>query len=469
MSILIRNGRIVTAVDDYYADVLIEGETVTRIGQSLLNRPGAPPPDTVIDASGKLVIPGGIDPHTHFDMPFGGTTSADDFESGTIAAAFGGTTTIIDFAIQSKGRSTLEGLDAWHKKADGKASIDYGFHMIVTDMAVERLPEMARLAEAGITSYKLFMAYPGVLYVDDGTLYRAFRQAGENGTRICMHAENGIVIDEIIREAIADGHTEPRYHALTRPTRMEAEGVHRAIAIAEVAKVPLYIVHLSSEDALDEVKRGRARGVDVQAETCPQYLLLDQTWYDKPNFEGAKWVMTPALREKSNQGALWQGLRFGDLSAVATDHCPFCFTPQKELGRGDFRKIPNGAPGVENRMSLLYSNGVVPGRISLNRFVELTSTAAAKTFGLFPKKGTIAVGSDADIVIFDPNRKEVISASRPHTHHMRVDYSAYEGHEVQGWSEIVLSRGRIVVENGNLSTHGGGRFIARARAGELLR
>lgn len=464
MSILIKNGRVVTAVDDYHADVFIEGETVAAIGRNLPVRP-----DTVIDAAGKLVIPGGIDPHTHLDMPFGGTTSADDFESGTIAAAFGGTTTIVDFAIQQKGRSCQEGLDTWHAKADGKATIDYGFHMIVTDMPVERLPEMTRLAEQGVTSYKLFMAYPGVLYVDDGTLYRAFRQAGENGTRICMHAENGIVIDEIIREAIADGHTEPRWHAKTRPTRMEAEGVHRAVAIAEVARVPLYIVHLSSSDALEEVKRGRNRGVDVQAETCPQYLLLDETWYDRPDFEGAKWVMTPALREKWNQDQLWQGLRFGDLSAVATDHCPFCFKGQKELGVGDFRKIPNGAPGIENRMALMFSNGVGTGRISLNRFVELTSTAAAKTFGLFPKKGTIAVGSDADIVVFDPHRREVISIDRPHTHHMKVDYSAWEGHEVQGWPEIVLSRGRVVCENGKLRTTGGGRFVPRARVGELLR
>lgn len=464
MSVLIKNGRIVTAVDDYYADVYVEGETITRIGTNL-----DVVADTVVDASGKLVIPGGIDPHTHLDMPFGGTTSADDFDSGTKAAAFGGTTTIIDFAIQGKGQSTLDGLDVWHHKAHGKATIDYGFHMIVTDMGVDRLSEMNKLAEAGVTSYKLFMAYPGVLYVDDGTLYRTFRQAGENQTRICMHAENGIVIDEIIREAIEAGHREPRWHALTRPTRMEAEGVHRAVAIAEVAKVPLYIVHLSSSDALDEVKRGRNRGVDVQAETCPQYLLLDQSWYDRPNFEGAKWVMTPALRESWNQGALWQGLRFGDLSAVATDHCPFCFKGQKELGREDFRKIPNGAPGVENRMSLVFSGGVLTGRISLNRFVEITSTAAAKTFGLFPKKGTIAVGSDADIVIFDPERREVISKDRPHTHHMKVDYSAWEGHEVQGWTEKVFSRGRLIVDNGELRTEGGGKFVKRARVGELLR
>lgn len=476
MSVLIKNGRIVTASDDYFADVYIEGETVKQIGKDLLVKA-----DTVLDATGKLVIPGGIDPHTHMDMPFGGTTSSDDFDTGTVAAAFGGTTTIIDFAIQTKGKSTLEGLDAWHKKADGKATIDYAFHMIITDMPDERLPEMRRLADDGITSYKLFMAYPGVLYVDDGTLYRTFRQAGENGTRICMHAENGIVIDEIIKAAVTDGKLAPLYHARTRPTRMEAEGVHRAIAIAEVANVPLYIVHLSSADALEQVKIGRMRGVDVQAETCPQYLFLDETHYMKDGFEGAKWVMTPALREKWNQDVLWQGLKFHHLSAVATDHCPFCFNgawkpgdptperPGKELGRESFTKIPNGAPGVENRMALMYHGGVVEGRISLNRFVELTSTSAAKTFGLFPKKGTVAVGSDADIVIFDPNRTETISVKNDRTHHMRVDFSAYEGVTVKGYPDTVLSRGRIIVDKGSLKARGGGRFVKRARAVELLR
>ena len=464
MSILIKNGRIVTATDDYHADVLIDGEKIVMIGRGL-----PVSPDTVIDASDRLVIPGGIDSHTHLDMPFGGTTSADDFESGTIAAAHGGTTSLIDFAIQTKGESTLAGLETWHEKAAGKATIDYGFHMIVTDMEDERLGEMDQLVDEGVTSYKLFMAYPGVLYVDDGTLYRAFRRAGDIGARICMHAENGIVIDEIIKEAIADGKVEPRWHAHTRPTRMEAEGVHRAIAIAEVAKVPLYIVHLSCSDALDEVKRARMRGNDVMAETCPQYLFLDDTYYDREGFEGAKWVMTPALREKWNQDVLWQGLNLGHLANVATDHCPFCMKGQKELGHGDFRKIPNGAPGIENRLSLLYHGGVVEGRLSLNRWVELTSTAAAKTFGLFPKKGTIAIGSDADITIFDPNAKKTISIDDPSTHHMKTDYSAYEGFEIQGWSETVLSRGRVLVEKGELKTKGGGSFLKRARCGELLR
>ncbi len=465
MRTLIKNGRVVTATDDYFADVLVDGETIAQIGKDLSSATA----DQVIDAKDRLVLPGGIDPHTHFDMPFGGTVSADDFETGTLAAAFGGTTTVIDFAIQTKGESTLKGLETWHAKAEGKATIDYAFHMIITDMPYERLPEMRRLRDEGITSYKLFMAYPGVLYVDDGVLYRSFRQAGENGTRICMHAENGIVIDEIIKAAVEDGKVEPKWHALTRPTRMEAEGVHRAIAIAEVARVPLYIVHLSCSDALEEVKRGRARGVDVVAETCPQYLFLDQTIYERDGFEGAKWVMTPALREKWNQDALWQGLKFRDLETIATDHCPFCFKDQKELGKDSFTKIPNGAPGVENRMSLVYDGGVAKGRISLNRFVELTSTAAAKAFGLFPKKGTIAVGSDADIVIFDPERVETISVDNPRTHHMNVDYSAYEGVTVQGFTETVLSRGRVIVRNHKLETKGGGRFVKRAGTGELLR
>ncbi|MEZ0375272.1 MAG: dihydropyrimidinase, partial [Candidatus Sericytochromatia bacterium] len=387
MSLLIKNGRVVTAVDDYHADIFVEGETITLIGKNL-----DLPADEVIDASGKLVIPGGIDPHTHLDMPFGGTYSADDFETGTRAAAHGGTTTIVDFAIQTKGHSTFEALDTWHAKAEGKASIDYGFHMIITDLDDERVGEMKSLADQGVTSYKMFMAYPGVFYVDDGTLYRAMRKAGEDGTIICMHAENGIVIDEIVKRARAEGKTEPKWHALTRPTRMEAEGVHRAISIAEVAGVPVYIVHLSSADALQQVVLARDRGVHAFAETCPQYLFLDSSYYEKENFEGAKYVMTPALREKWNQDELWRGLKFGDLQTIATDHCPFCFKDQKELGRNDFTKIPNGAPGVENRMSLVYNGGVVGNRISLNKFVELTSTNAAKMFGMFPRKGTIAVG-----------------------------------------------------------------------------
>ncbi len=458
MSLLIRNGRVVTAVDDYRADLFVEDETVSLIGRDLEVEA-----DRTIDAAGRLVMPGGVDPHTHMDMPFGGTTSADDFETGTRAAAFGGTTTIVDFAIQTKGQSTLQGLETWHEKAAGKAGIDYGFHMIVTDMEDDRLWEMRRLADEGVTSYKMFMAYPGLLYVDDGTLFRAMRKAGEDGTLVCMHAENGIVIDEIVKLAVASGKTSPKYHALTRPTRMEAEGVHRSIAIAEVAGVPVYIVHLSSADALEQVTLARDRGAQVFAETCPQYLFLDLSRYDQEDFEGAKYVMTPPLREKWNQDHLWRGLGFGDLQSISTDHCPFCFKDQKVLGIDDFSKIPNGAPGVENRLSLVYNGGVAGGRLSVNKFVELTSTAAAKLFGLFPKKGTIAVGSDADLVIFNPDRREVISVNNPHTHHMRVDYNTYEGIEVQGVAEIVISRGRVVVED-NIwhGRSGGGNYIKRA-------
>ena len=463
MSVLIKNGRVITAVDDYFADIFIKNETVTLIGEKLDIEA-----DEVIDASGKYLIPGGLDPHTHLDMPFGGTTSADDFETGTRAAAHGGTTTLIDFAIQSKGHSTLEALDTWHAKADGKTAIDYGFHMIVTDLEDNRVQEMKMLANAGVTSYKLFMAYPGVLYVDDGTIYRAMRKAGEDGTVVCMHAENGIVIDEIVKQALAEGKTEPKYHAITRPTRMEAEGVHRAISIAEVAQVPIYIVHLSSSDALEQVMLARNRGVHAFAETCPQYLFLDDSYYDQEGFEGAKYVMTPALREKWNQDELWKGLKFGDLQSIATDHCPFCFKDQKMLGIDDFSKIPNGGPGVENRMSLVFNGGVNSGRISLNKFVELTSTAAAKTFGLFPKKGTIAVGSDADIVIFDPNRTETISVNNTCTHHMNVDYNTYEGFEVTGFTETVLSRGKVIIDNCEyVGKKGDGHFLKRRLYGGM--
>ena len=457
MSLLIKNGRVITAVDDYKGDIFIENEQVNLIGKNLDVKA-----DRVIDAHNKYVIPGGIDPHTHLDMPFAGTVSADDFETGTRAAAHGGTTTLIDFAIQTKGRSTLEALETWHKKAEGKTAIDYGFHMIITDLEDDRVPEMRILADEGVTSYKLFMAYPGVLYADDATLFRAMRKAGEDGTVICMHAENGIVIDEIVKSALAEGKTGPKWHALTRPTRMEAEGVHRSIAIAEVADVPVYIVHLSSADALEQVVLARDRGAHVFAETCPQYLFLDHSYYEQEGFEGAKYVMTPPLREKWNQKELWRGLQMGDLMSISTDHCPFCFKEQKEMGINDFSKIPNGGPGVENRMSLVFNGGVVEGRISLNRFVELTSTASAKMFGLFPKKGTIAVGSDADIVIFNPDRKETISVNNSVTHHMNVDYNAYEGFEVTGVSETVISRGKIIVDNCEyVGKKGDGQFLKR--------
>ena len=465
MSVLIKNGRVVTAVDDYRADVFVEGETVALIGSGL-ERGLEVAADRIIDATGKLLLPGGIDPHTHMELPFGGTESSDTFETGTRAAAFGGTTSIVDFAVQTRGASTMEGLDTWHAKADGNAAIDYAFHMIVTDLPDERVPELRRLADEGVTSYKLFMAYPGVLLVDDATIFRAMRKAGEDGTLVCMHAENGVVIDELVELALAAGRVEPRYHALTRPTRLEGEGVHRALAIAEVARAPVYIVHLSCHDALTELRRAQERGVMAHAETCLQYLLLDVSAYDEPGFDGAKYVMTPPLREKWNQDELWRGLRGRHLDVVSSDHCPFNLREQKELGRGDFSRIPNGGPGVENRMSLIYHHGVNAGRIDLNRFVELTSTAAARIFGMFPRKGTIAVGSDADIVIFDPEREVTISRDDPHTHHMNVDYSAYEGFRVRGYPETVLSRGRVVVDNGEyIGRPGDGQFIRRGPYG----
>jgi dihydropyrimidinase len=461
MRTLITNGHIVTAVDSYTADILIDGETIALIGKDLAALVGDV--DRTIDATNKLVIPGGIDPHTHMDLPFGGTSSSDDFETGTRAAAFGGTTTIIDFAVQSKGQALNEALDVWFAKAQGKATTDYGFHLICTDLPDERLPELKSLIDQGVSSFKLFMAYPGVFLVDDGTIFKAMSAAGEHGGLICMHAENGVVIDVLVKRALAAGHTAPKYHALTRPTKAEAEGVHRAIAIAEMAGSPVYIVHLSCHDALKEVQHARDLGLPAYAETCPQYLLLDDRLYEQPDFEGAKYVMTPPLRGLENQEQLWRGLRGNDLQVISTDHCPFCMKEQKELGRDDFSKIPNGGPGVEHRMSLIYHHGVAAGRISLNRFVELTSTAAAKIFGLFPRKGTIAVGSEADLVIFDPNREQTISAA---THHMRVDYSAYEGWTVKGVTEVVLSRGNVIVENGEWKGQSGaGQFLKRGTTG----
>jgi dihydropyrimidinase len=459
MRTLIKNGRIITAVDDYQGDILIEGETISLIGRQL-NMDA----DRVIDASGKLVIPGGIDPHVHLELPFGGTSSSDDFRTGTIAAAHGGTTTVIDFAVQYKGQSLIEGLDAWHQKAEGKTAIDYGFHLIVTDLPDARLPELKQvILNEGVPSFKLFMAYPGVFLVDDGTIFKAMLTAGETGGLVCMHAENGVIIDVVVQRALAEGKTAPKYHALTRSPKAEAEGAGRAIAIAEMANAPVYIVHLSCADALKKVREARDLGLPAYAETCPQYLFLDYSYYEQEGFEGAKYVMTPPLREKWHQDELWKGLRMDDLQVVSTDHCPFCFKEQKELGRNDFSKIPNGGPGIEHRVSLIYNGGVVGGRINLNRFVEIVSTAPAKMFGLFPKKGTIAVGSDADIVIFDPHQEVTLSAK---THHMNVDYSAYEGMKIKGVSEVVLSRGKVIIENGRyLGAPGEGRFIKRSTFG----
>lgn len=452
MKTLIKNGRVVTAVDDYRADIFIDGETVAAIGKSIDIEAD------VIDASGKLVIPGGIDPHTHMELPFGGTQSSDDFFTGTRAAAFGGTTTIIDFAVQNKGESMIEGVDNWHKKAEGKTCIDYGFHLITTEFEDGHVEQMYTLMDEGVTSFKLFMAYPGVFLADDATIFRAMSAAGERGGLICMHAENGIVINEIIKRFLAEGRTAPKYHALTRPTIAEAEGVHRAIAIAEMAESPVYIVHLSCADALNKVREARDRGIAAFAETCPQYLFHSIEDYGD-GWDGAKYVMTPPLREQHNHAELWKGLKMDDLQVISTDHCPFCMKEQKELGKDSFALIPNGAPGVENRMSLIYNGGVVENRISLNRFVELTSTAAAKMFGMFPKKGTIAVGSDADIVIFDPSGETSFGVEHEH---MNVDYSSYEGWTVKGRVETVLSRGRVVIDNGkHLGKAGDGQFLRR--------
>ena len=459
MGILIRNGTVVSPEATTKADVLIDGATIQEV------RPGIPAEANhdVLDATGMLVFPGGVDAHTHLDMPFGGTTSSDDFETGTRAAAIGGTTTIVDFAIQARGTKMREALDTWWNKAASKACIDYGLHMIVTDLPEAGLEDMDEMVREGVASFKLFMAYPNVLMVDDATIFRALQQTSKNGALVCMHAENGNVIDVIVRRALAEGKTAPIHHALTRPTRMEAEAVHRAIAMAEIAGVPVYIVHLSCEDALNQVREARDRGLPAFAETCPQYLLLSIEDMNLPGFEGAKYVFTPPLREKHNLPKLWDGLKADNLQVVSTDHCPFCFADQKMLGKNDFTKIPNGGPGIENRLQLLYHYGVGGGKITLNRFVEIVSTAPARIFGMYPKKGTIAPGSDADIVIWDPQASHVISAK---THHMRCDYSMFEGFQVQGNAKQVFSRGELIVENGTyIGRRGRGQYLRRAARG----
>src|SRR5712672_1349599 len=451
---IIRNGTIVTATDSYAGNIGITNGQIVAIAKDL-------PVDNatkILDASACIVIPGGIDVHTHLDMPFGGTTSADDFETGTRAAAFGGTTTLIDFAIQYKGQTLRTAFDTWMQKAESKAVSDYAFHCIITDLPDARLDEMPQLIRDGVTSFKLFMAYPGVFMLDDASIFRAMRAASKGGGMICMHAENGGAIDVIVKQALAEGKTAPKYHALTRPTTAEAEATARAIALAEMADAPVYIVHLSCNDALEKVREARDRGLPVYAETCPQYLYLSLENMDAPGFEGAKYVFTPPLREKWHQEKLWQGLARDTLQVVSTDHCPFCFKEQKEMGKNDFTKIPNGGPGIEHRLSLIYTGGVHGKRLSPNRFVEVVATAPAKLFGLFPRKGTIAVGSDADVVIFDPNHEETISAK---THHMRVDYSMFEGIHTKGAPRTVLSRGRTVID--------ARKFVGRPGSGQFLR
>ena len=459
MKTLIRNGAVVNAKSTAQADVLIDGERIREVGAGLPETSA----DQVVDATGMLVMPGGIDAHTHLDMPFGGTVSSDDFETGTRAAAFGGTTTIVDFAIQARGMKMREALDVWWKKAEGRAVIDYGLHIIVTDLPDAGLEDMDAMVAEGVASFKLFMAYPGVLMVDDATIFKALSQTAKNGALICMHAENGGVIDVIVQRALAEGKTAPVYHALTRPTTAEAEAVHRAIAMAEIAHAPVYIVHLSSEDALNKVREARDRGVPAFAETCPQYLLLSIEELERPGFEGAKYVFTPPLRPRHHQPKLWDGLKNDHLQIVSTDHCPFCFADQKSLGKDNFTKIPNGGPGIENRLQLIYHHGVNSGRFSVNRFVELVSTTPARIFGLYPRKGVLAPGSDADIVIWDPEATHTISAS---THHMRVDYSMFEGFEVKGNARMVFSRGEKIVDGGRfLGKPGRGSYLKRAARG----
>jgi len=411
-----------------------------------------------VDAAGRLVIPGAVDVHTHMEMPFGGTRSADTFATGTRAAAWGGTTTIVDFAIQRKGETLRSGLDAWHQKAEGQCAIDYGFHMIVSDVNEQTCKEMDQLVGEGVTSFKLFMAYPGVFYSTDGEILRAMQQARDSAATVMMHAENGIAIDVLVAQALSRGETAPRFHGLTRPDRLEAEATGRAIALAKVAGAPVYIVHLSTTGALEAVAEARDQGQNAFAETCPQYLFLSADDLAREGFEGAKYVCSPPLRAREHQANLWRGLRTNDLSVVSTDHCPFCFKEQKELGTGDFSKIPNGIPGVEHRVDLTFQ-GVLAGEITMARWVEVNSTTPARMFGLYPHKGVLAPGSDADIVVYDPAAKQRISAA---THHMSVDYSAYEGKEVTGRVGTVLSRGQFVIDAGKyVGSEGHGKFLIR--------
>jgi dihydropyrimidinase len=463
MSILIKGGRVITAADDYVADVYVEDERISLIGESLDQAA-----DKVIDASGKYVLPGGVDPHTHLDMPFGGTVTIDDVESGQTSAAFGGTTTHVDFIIQPQGSSFADALEEWRGKANGKQMIDMGYHMAVTDLKEGgTLEELASLPDQGITSYKLFMAYKGALMVDDETLFKTMQVAADTGALVMVHAENGDAIDVLVKEALAAGHTEPKYHALTRPPETEGEATNRAIQLARVAGSPLYVVHVSCAESVEPIQLAREKGWDVWGETCTQYFFIDYTFLERPNFEGGKYVYTPPPRDQANQNVLWNAVRTDTLSAISTDHCAFLWDGQKTIGKDDFSKIPNGGPGLENRLQMIHEFGVRGGRISLNRMVELLSTNPAKLFGLYPRKGTIAVGSDADIVVFDPEKRVTISAS---THHSKSDYNLFEGTEVTGVPEVVLLRGNVLVENDELvASPGVGQFIARAKFGKELR
>jgi dihydropyrimidinase len=456
MGILIKGGTVVSAKASSQADVLIQDEKIAAVGSNL-----DPLGHTVVDASGMLVLPGGIDVHTHLDMPFGGTVSADDYEWGTRAAAVGGTTTIIDFALQSMGRPMTEAFQTWRAKSEGKACIDYGLHMAVTDLGPHDswIDQVDQMLAQGISSFKIFMAYPNVLMVDDRTIYKLMERTAKLGALVCVHAENGTVIDAIVQEALAAGNTGPLYHALTRPTVAEAEAVHRVIALSQLAGgAKVYIVHVSCEDAMREVEAARLRGLPVMGETCTQYLVLSlEDQMGKPGFEDAKYVFTPPLRKKKNQQPLWDALRSDTLQVVSTDHCPFRFADQKALGLGNFTKIPNGGPGIENRMQLVFHHGVNAGRISLERFVEITAEAPAKIFGMYPAKGIIAKGSDADILVWDPGAKYTITAA---TQSMHTDYSMFEGFRVTGNAREVYSRGELIVDRG--------RFLGRPGRGKYL-
>ncbi len=463
MSVLITGGRIVTAADDYVGDVYVENGTVALIGQSL-----DVAADRTIDAAGKYVLPGAIDPHTHIEMFFGGTTTCDDFTSGTVSAAFGGTTCLIDFCMQAPGTSFAQALDNYREKIERcKPVIDVGFHIGVTDLREGgSLEELARLPDEGVTSYKLFMAYKGAVMVDDETLFKTMQTAAETGALIMVHAENGDAIDIIVKEAVAAGHTEPIWHARTRPPETEGEATNRAIQLARVARAPLYVVHVSCQEAIEPIAIARQKGWDVWGETCTQYLFVDESALDQPGFEGAKYIYTPPPRPKANQEHLWQALRSDVLSVVSTDHCPFTWPEQKGINGEAFNVVPNGGPGIENRLHMLHEFGVRTGRLSLNRFVELTSTNVAKRFGLYPRKGTIAPGSDADIVVWDPQKRLTISAS---AHHSNVNYNLFEGTEVTGAPEVVLVRGQVIVEGDELvGKPGDGQFVKRARVGEEL-
>ena len=463
MSVLIKGGRIITAADDYVGDIYVENGTVSLIGESLDQ-----PADRVIDAAGKYVIPGAIDPHTHLEMYFGGTTTCDDFTSGTVSAAFGGTTTLIDFCVQTPGDTFAQALEKYHEKIERtKPVIDVGFHIAVTDLKNGgTLEDLAKLPDEGVTSYKLFMAYKGAVMVDDETLFRTMQTAAETGAIVMVHAENGDAIDVLVKKALAEGHREPVWHTRTRPPETEGEATNRAIQLAHVAGAPLYVVHVSCKEAIEPIATARMKDWQAWGETCPQYLFVDESFLERPNFEGGKYIYTPPPRAKENQEHLWHALATNVLSAVSTDHCPFNWQGQKTLGKDDFSKIPNGGPGIENRLHMLHHYGVRAGRFSMNRFVELTSTNIAKFFGLYPRKGTIAVGSDADIVVWDPEKRLTISAK---THHTRVDYNLFEGHEVVGAPEVVLVRGQVIVEGDELVAQpGAGQFVKRARFGEEL-